>query len=96
MDQKKGFLNGYRPFIGNILNILHAFLVIVLLCSNTACRLGWILVKLTTGQQIIAATGRDGNNKIYPIACGVLVSHTAEVCYWWRRGKIWEIHNNTG
>jgi len=25
-------------------------------------------VKLTTGQQILAATGRDGNNNIFPIA----------------------------
>ncbi|KAE8802401.1 MATE efflux family protein 3, chloroplastic [Hordeum vulgare] len=29
-------------------------------------------IKLTTGQQILAATGRDGNNNIYPIAFGVL------------------------
>jgi hypothetical protein len=28
-------------------------------------------VKLTTGQQILAATGRDGNNNIFPIAFGL-------------------------
>ena len=30
------------------------------------------LIKLTTGQQILAATGRDGNNNIFPIAFGVV------------------------
>ena len=29
-------------------------------------------VKLTTGQQILAATGRDGNNNIYPITFGLV------------------------
>uniref|UniRef100_A0ACD5X716 Uncharacterized protein n=1 Tax=Avena sativa TaxID=4498 RepID=A0ACD5X716_AVESA len=29
-------------------------------------------VKTTTGQQILAATGRDGNNNIYPIAFGLV------------------------
>uniref|UniRef100_A0A8R7TCW3 MULE transposase domain-containing protein n=1 Tax=Triticum urartu TaxID=4572 RepID=A0A8R7TCW3_TRIUA len=29
-------------------------------------------IKLSTGQQILAATGRDGNNNIYPIAFGVV------------------------
>jgi hypothetical protein len=29
-------------------------------------------VKLTTGQQILAATGRDENNNIFPIAFGVV------------------------
>lgn len=29
-------------------------------------------VKLSTGQQILATTGRDGNNNIYPIAFGVV------------------------
>jgi hypothetical protein len=29
-------------------------------------------IKLTTGQQILAATGRDGNNNIFPIAFGVV------------------------
>ncbi|CAM0944733.1 unnamed protein product [Alopecurus aequalis] len=30
------------------------------------------LIKLSTGQQILAATGRDGNNNIFPIAFGVV------------------------
>ena len=29
-------------------------------------------VKLNTGQQILAATGRDGNNNIFPLAFGVV------------------------
>jgi hypothetical protein len=29
-------------------------------------------IKLTTGQQILAATGRDGNNNIFPITFGVV------------------------
>lgn len=28
--------------------------------------------KLTTGQQILAATGRDGNNNIFPIAFAIV------------------------
>jgi hypothetical protein len=31
-------------------------------------------IKLTIGQQILAATGRDGNNNIFPIAFGVRLS----------------------
>ena len=58
-------------------------------------------IKLSTGQQILAATGRDGNNNIFPIAFGVvdkedrqldMVSHTAEKCYWkWE--QVWQVHN---
>ena len=29
-------------------------------------------IKLTTGQQILAATGRNGNNNIFPIAFGIV------------------------
>lgn len=29
-------------------------------------------IKLTTGQQILAATGRDENNNIFPIAFGIV------------------------
>jgi hypothetical protein len=29
-------------------------------------------IKLTTGQQILAATGRDGNNNIFPLAFGIV------------------------
>jgi hypothetical protein len=29
-------------------------------------------IKLTTGQQILAATGRDGNNNIFPIAFAIV------------------------
>ena len=29
-------------------------------------------IKLTTGAQLLAATGRDGNNNIYPLAFGIV------------------------
>ena len=39
-------------------------------------------VKLTTGQQILAATGRDGNNNIYPFAFGLVDKEdTASWCW---------------
>ena len=39
-------------------------------------------VKLNTGQQILAATARDGNNNIYPIAFGVVeVEDTPNWCW---------------
>ena len=52
-------------------------------CVNAA-RLGFLegcrpfigldgcFIKLTTGAQILAATGRDGNNNIYPVAWGIV------------------------
>ncbi|XP_037424460.1 uncharacterized protein LOC119289171 [Triticum dicoccoides] len=39
-------------------------------------------IKLTTGQQILAATGRDGNNNIYPIAFGVVDKEDEESWTW--------------
>ena len=39
-------------------------------------------IKLTTGQQILAATGRDGNNNIYPIAFGVVDKEDGESWTW--------------
>ena len=39
-------------------------------------------IKLSTGQQILAATGRDGNNNIYPIAFGLVEKEdTANWCW---------------
>ena len=39
-------------------------------------------IKLTTGQQILAATGRDGNNNIFPVAFGVVDKEdTASWCW---------------
>uniref|UniRef100_A0ACD5VYI4 Uncharacterized protein n=1 Tax=Avena sativa TaxID=4498 RepID=A0ACD5VYI4_AVESA len=39
-------------------------------------------VKLTTGQEILAATGRDGNNNIYPFAFGLVDKEdTASWCW---------------
>ncbi|KAM3390893.1 hypothetical protein ACQJBY_012486 [Aegilops geniculata] len=39
-------------------------------------------IKLTTGQQILAATGRDGNNNFYPIAFGVVDKEDSESWTW--------------
>nr|XP_020189913.1 uncharacterized protein LOC109775596 [Aegilops tauschii subsp. strangulata] len=39
-------------------------------------------IKLTTGQQILAAIGRDGNNNIYPIAFGVVDKEDSESWTW--------------
>jgi hypothetical protein len=47
-------------------------------CSTTLSEIFFIsgldgcFVKLNTGQQILAATGRDGNNNIFPLAFGVV------------------------
>nr|XP_051229278.1 uncharacterized protein LOC127347092 [Lolium perenne] len=46
-------------------------------------------VKLTTGQQILAATGRDGNNNIYPLAFGLVDKEdTASWCWFLTQLKI--------
>jgi hypothetical protein len=46
-------------------------------------------VKLTTGQQILAATGRDGNNNIYPIAFGLVDREdTASWCWFLTQLKL--------
>ena len=39
-------------------------------------------VKLTTGQQILAATGRDGNNNIFPIAFGIVDKEDTDSWTW--------------
>ncbi|KAE8783662.1 hypothetical protein D1007_42866 [Hordeum vulgare] len=39
-------------------------------------------IKLTTRQQILAATGRDGNNNIYPIAFGVVDKEHGDSWTW--------------
>ena len=39
-------------------------------------------IKLTTGQQILAAIGRDGNNNIYHIAFGVVDKEDGESWTW--------------
>ena len=44
---------------------------LALVCLNVV-GLDGCFIKLTTGQQILAATGRDGNNNIFPIAFGVV------------------------
>ncbi|KAM0829400.1 hypothetical protein ACQ4PT_066876 [Festuca glaucescens] len=43
------------------------------ICLNASLQgVDGCFIKLTTGQQILAATGRDGNNNIFPIAFGVV------------------------
>ncbi|CAM0947194.1 unnamed protein product [Alopecurus aequalis] len=39
-------------------------------------------IKLSTGQQILAATGRDGNNNIFPIAFGVVEKEDTASWLW--------------
>ena len=39
-------------------------------------------IKLSTGQQILAATGRVGNNTIYPIAFGVVDKEDTKSWTW--------------
>jgi len=39
-------------------------------------------IKLTTGAQILAATGRDGNNNIYPIAWAIVAKEDTENWQW--------------
>ena len=46
-------------------------------------------IKLTTGQQILAATARDGNNNIFPIAFGVVDREdTASWCWFLTQLKL--------
>ena len=39
-------------------------------------------IKLSTGQQILAATSRDGNNNIFPIAFGVVDKEDTDNWTW--------------
>ena len=39
-------------------------------------------IKLSTGQQILATTGRDGNNNIFPIAFGVVDKEETATWLW--------------
>ena len=39
-------------------------------------------MKLNTGQQILAATGRDGNNNIFPLAFGVVEKEDTPTWCW--------------
>nr|XP_040244077.1 uncharacterized protein LOC120963500 [Aegilops tauschii subsp. strangulata] len=46
-------------------------------------------IKLTTGAQILAATGRDGNNNIFPLAFGIVGQEdTANWCWFLHQLKI--------
>ena len=46
-------------------------------------------IKLTTGAQLLAATGRDGNNNIYPLAFGIVGQEdTPSWCWFLHQLKI--------
>ena len=71
----QGFLNGCRPFLGTFL-LLHSCCdqqaIILPHCYCFFAGLDGCFVKLTTGQQILCATARDGNNNIFPLAFGLV------------------------
>ncbi|XP_073363582.1 uncharacterized protein [Aegilops tauschii subsp. strangulata] len=82
---KQGFLNGCRPFIGkSITAFCSKYLVDKFMVANLGMDAGLdgCFIKLTTGQQILAATGRDGNNNIYPIAFGAVDKEDSESWTW--------------
>ncbi|XP_073355273.1 uncharacterized protein [Aegilops tauschii subsp. strangulata] len=82
---KQGFLNGCRPFIGKSTTAFCSkYLVDKFMVANLGMDAGLdgCFIKLTTGQQILAATGRDGNNNIYPIAFGVVDKEDSESWTW--------------
>ena len=43
-----------------------------MLCLLPVLGIVGCFIKLTTGAQILAATSRDGNNNIYPLAFGIV------------------------
>lgn len=45
-------------------------------------RLDGFFIKLSTRQQILAATGRDDNNNIYPIAFGMVDKEDTDSWTW--------------
>ena len=49
-------------------------------CFNTG--LDGCFIKLSTGQQILAATGRDGNNNIFPIVIGIVDKEDKDSWTW--------------
>ena len=60
------------------------------MCSSTmsdfACihcaGLDGCFVKLTTGQQLLAATGRDGNNNLFPLAFALVDKEETATWSW--------------
>ena len=66
-----------------------------MLCRSLNCSLvattgvDGCFIKLTTGAQILAATGRDGNNNIFPLAFAVVGQEdTANWCWFLHQLKI--------
>ena len=50
---------------------IYMFFQVLIICANIV-GLDVCFIKLTTGQQPLAATERDGNNNIFPIAFGIV------------------------
>ena len=50
---------------------IYMFFQVLIICAKLV-GLDGCFIKLSTGQQILAATGRDGNNNIFPIAFGIV------------------------
>lgn len=74
--QRQGFLDGCRPFISKYYNPLFCFVQVLLyFCNLVICvyvGIDGCFVKLTNGAQVLAASGRDGNNNMFPIAFAVV------------------------
>jgi len=69
------------------------------ICATFVAGLDGCFVKLTTGQQILVATGRDGNNNIYPIAFGLVDKEDKASWTWFLnqlKAAIGEVHPKFG
>ena len=58
-------------------SLMYAFVTMSVVGGLDGC-----FIKLSTGQQILAATGRDGNNNIFPIAFGVVEKEDTASWLW--------------
>jgi hypothetical protein len=85
--QVEGFLEGCRPFIGKITSLLiWCNRSITLKCSLQPCCLcsgvDGCFLKLGNGFQILAATARDGNNNMFPLAFGIVGKEETSTLCW--------------
>jgi hypothetical protein len=70
-------------------------------CLNDVCSLLFVgldgcFIKLPTGQQILAATGRDGNNNIFPIAFGLVNKEDTASWSWFLTQLKYAIRGESG
>ena len=54
---------------------------VLIICAHIV-GLDGCFIKLTTGAQILAATGRDANNNMYPIAFGIVDKEDTDSWTW--------------